>query len=264
MGEERAAEVAAALSSSLGSGGGVGSRSSSSSLDLRALCVAKGAAAWHLRVHCLLLSLDGTSATLTAASAAVAAALADTRVPAVTVVGAGGGETQEGDAGEEEAPPEIEVEDDLGKATALDASRVPVFVTVALAATTASSSSAGGGNITKASNSINFDGAVPLVSPFSSAVVGLAADPDASEEAASRSSVSVAVDALGVTRASFVSFSGGGSGSGGSGSGSGGSGGMSPAQLSAAFSLARNVGAGLAREVAGVARESMLAAAAAG
>jgi hypothetical protein len=81
---------------------------------------------------------------------------------------------------------------------------------------------------------------------------------DAAEEAASRSSVSVAVDAAGVTRASFVSFSGGGSRN---GSGFGGSGGMSPAQLSAALSLARNVGSGIAKEVAGVSKEAIAAAA---
>ena len=261
LGEERAAEVAAALTSALGgvSGGGSATTSSSSSLppalDLRALCVAKGAAAWHLKVSCLLLSLDGTSATLTAASAAVAAALADTRVPAVTVIGGGngGGETAEAgdDADSDEeaaAPPEIEVEDDLSKATAVDASRVPVFVTIALAASSSSSS------INASSSAASVP--VVVVAPFSSSVVGLAADPDAAEEAASRSSVSVAVDAFGVTRASFVSFCGG-SRTGGFG----GSGGMSPAQLSATLSLARNVGTGIAREVAGVSKEAILAAA---
>ena len=257
MSEERAAEVAAALSSSIGGSSASSSTSSSSlppALDLRALCVAKGAAAWHLRVNCLLLSLDGTSATLTAASAAVAAALADTRVPAVTVIGgAGAGEMQEQDdaADDEAAPPEIEVEDDLSKATAVDASRVPVFVTVALASGPSGSAAAGDNNASTSSNSSSA-AAVPVVAPFASAVVGLAADPDAAEEAASRSSLCVAVDASGITRASFVSFCGGGE--------RGGGGGMSPAQLCAALSLARNVGSGIAREVSGVAKESIMAA----
>ena len=161
---------------------------------------------------------------------------------------------------EEAAPPEIEVEDDLSKATAVDASRVPVFVTVALAASPGSPPSvARDGKVSGSSGSDNSP--VPVVAPFSAAVVGLAADPDAAEEAASRSSVSVAVDAAGLTRASFVSFSGGSRGP-GLGSG-GGSGGMSPAQLSAALSLARNVGSGIAREVAWVSKEAIVAAAAA-
>lgn len=162
------------------------------------------------------------------------------------------GDGGDDDDGDEAAPPEIEVEDDLSKATAVDASRVPVFVTVALASRPNSAAARG---ITATGGRSN-SSAVPVVAPLASAVVGLAADPDAAEEAASCSSVSVAVDASGITRASFVSFSGG---SGGSERGGCGVGGMSPAQLSAALSLARNVGAGVAREVAGVSKESIVA-----
>lgn len=115
--DDAAAELAASLATTL-----------RGSLDLPSLAVAPGVAAWTVYVDALLLAVDGGAPA--ALSLAAVAALADARVPRVTV-----GPSVAG------APPEVDVDDDLDAATPLDVARVPIVLAVAAA------DAAGGGGV---------------------------------------------------------------------------------------------------------------------
>lgn len=112
-GEEWGAEMAHAVQAALLGGGGGGG-----GVDLSSLCILAGKTCWLVYVDALVLNNDGN--VLSAVSLAAHAALVDTRVPRVEVVAdeEGGG------------PPEIELDDGASCGLALDASRLPVVVTV--------------------------------------------------------------------------------------------------------------------------------------
>lgn len=153
----------------------------------------------------MILAADGGEAL--AASLAARAALAHARIPRATVSGGG-----DGDGGEDGAPPEVEVDDDLRAATRLDASRVPALVTLAACEW---AGGGGGGNTT-----------LPPTTH-------IAVDPTAAEAGAAGAGAVVAVDPAGSVRAAVL----------------GGRGGLSPAALAAAFAAARQAGPPLLRGV---------------
>ena len=87
-------------------------------LDMSQLCIQRGKTCWLLQCDALVLSADGS--VLDALSVAIAAALADARIPKVTAV-----------AGPNpDDPAELELDDDPEECTRLDISGVPLIVTL--------------------------------------------------------------------------------------------------------------------------------------
>eukprot|EP00955_Chlamydomonas_euryale_P019917 212519-Chlamydomonas_euryale.AAC.1 len=123
-GEQWGSSLAAALEASLLPGrgsGGVGG-AAHAGVDTRQLCILPGKRCWAAYVDALVLNDDGN--VLSALSLAALAALADTRVPAVSIAEGGDG----GGAGAGE--PELELDDDMDAATRLELGGVPVVVSV--------------------------------------------------------------------------------------------------------------------------------------
>ena len=87
-------------------------------IDLERLCIKRGRAAWTLRADVAALSDRGSM--IDAMSIALRAALAEVRIPRVTVAGVGDGEEDVG---------ELEVDDDPDACERIDVGRVGVVVT---------------------------------------------------------------------------------------------------------------------------------------
>tara|TARA_B100001758_G_scaffold239816_1_gene244583 strand:- start:1937 stop:2605 length:669 start_codon:yes stop_codon:yes gene_type:complete len=96
---------------------GVPSASGSGGLDLKALCVRPGKACWTLAVDVTCACDRGSM--LDALSVAVRAALADAKIPKVTIAGVG----SDGEGGE------LEIDDDPDECSRVDVSRCGVVVT---------------------------------------------------------------------------------------------------------------------------------------
>ncbi len=96
---------------------GVPSASGSGGLDLKALCVRPGKACWTLAVDVTCACDRGSM--LDALSVAVRAALADAKIPKVTIAGVG----SDGEGGE------LEIDDDPDECSRVDMSRCGVVVT---------------------------------------------------------------------------------------------------------------------------------------
>ncbi|KAK9807210.1 hypothetical protein WJX73_009206 [Symbiochloris irregularis] len=96
-----------------------GSASMGGSLDLKALCIISGSRCWHVHVDGLVINADGSL--LDALSIATRAALTDLQIPRVDI----------SPSDDPEDEPEIELDDDPEHAASLDASRIPVVVTLA-------------------------------------------------------------------------------------------------------------------------------------
>lgn len=90
---------------------------SSDALDRKALCIIPGKFCWNLSIDIVVVSLDCNL--LDAASMAARVALCSTRIPKVQLI-----------AGESGGPDDFEVSGDFSTTTALDASSVPILVTV--------------------------------------------------------------------------------------------------------------------------------------
>jgi exosome complex component RRP42 len=103
-------------------GGGYTARSSThgagAALDMSLLGIQKGKTCWVLQCDCLVLCADGNA--LDALSLAVKAALADTKIPKVSVTAGPNGDD----------PTELELDDDPEECSRFDVSGVPLTVTV--------------------------------------------------------------------------------------------------------------------------------------